>query len=837
MTLRILYARFSAAYAPPLGASFQMMQGEDIEFLFVTESPPTSLAGWSAVFNIRSADGVGIPVLTKTVGSGIALTDPINGIITVTLSAADTIGLTLQSTPWVWQLNRTDAGNNCMLAKGTMGIAFNNIVAGIPSQPTGFAIPTKGNGNVLVSWTAGANSTSSVLQRSPDNITWTTVQSSALTSYVENATTGSGFVGKWYFQVQGVNAEGSSSFTPSINASPFTGFTAFPQVNGTSLAGASLEVGTIWSVNSGTWSVLSHAAVASVSGDITTDVGTPNYNVTATFAIPTGIYAAGLVMRYADENNNYQVVLEQDSFGGPYLQILSRISGTQTVAAGPVTLTLTPPEACTLLAQVNGSTIAVYLNGAPVLQYAGATSGTSNTKIGLVESLGGGFQAVPISNFSVTGFGANALQLYQAAGLYQDLFGTTPSVSNGDRVGRWKDQLGNGWDVFGLGSTKSPVYHPSRGTVEIEIASGSNPPGVLLEEFQCPAYTIDRQNSSFFMILEPASLRGAADGVHSFQPYTIPAKINDTGGNWVLVWAGQDSFANPGQLSVLDDVQFQYGPNVLTSRCLVGAIMGPSNCTIVVNGQSTVVSAMESGVSQGLHLSISATASQNYGGSIVKVYGYDHPLSNTELAALRTEAQSLGCVFTSNAILCIDGDSISEGVNSTLCQNWPRQLGLASTPLQYNVAQAGQTLQTMLADRVARVDPLIQSGALNVLIVFAGINDLAGGRTAAQALSDLISYCTGAKTAGWNKLIVGTTLPWATGSLETARLTLNSSIRSQSFPPWDYIADWGNDPTMGQSGENTNAMYFGADELHPLSAGYLIGAGYFKAALVSAGIT
>ena len=123
---------------------------------------------------------------------------------------------------------------------------------------------------------------------------------------------------------------------------------------------------------------------------------------------------------------------------------------------------------------------------------------------------------------------------------------------------------------------------------------------------------------------------------------------------------------------------------------------------------------------------------------------------------------------------------------------------------------------------------------MNVLFLNAGINDLAVGTTAAAVFADIESYCTARKTAGWNKIILGTLLPHNT--YESQRESLNALIRAVSSPPWDYLADWGNDAIIGQSGQNANSTYYGADQIHPLNAGYQIMAAYGKAQLSAAGI-
>ena len=286
------------------------------------------------------------------------------------------------------------------------------------------------------------------------------------------------------------------------------------------------------------------------------------------------------------------------------------------------------------------------------------------------------------------------LHLINNAGLFQDIGAITPQLVDNDPIALWQDQSGNGVNLTQSTLSQMFRYHPSRDTIELEIPSNSNPPNVLQETMSNSGFSLNRQASSFFMILEPASLRGIFDGT-SVQAYTLAATIHSSG-NWNLGWAANDGETGPGLLQVYDGTTFQRGSSyVPTSRCLIGCIMGTGGATLVVNGTSTSISALASGSATGLFLSYGATGDYDYAGSIVELFAYNHALSTTELLTLQSYAQSRGCVFSSSSVVCFDGDSITAGVNSTYNQSWPRQLGLSSSPLQYNCAQAGVTMATL----------------------------------------------------------------------------------------------------------------------------------------------
>ena len=87
-------------------------------------SPPRDITGWAVTFTVKDGLG-GTAVLTKTVGSGITLTDPGQGVVTVALDKADTSALTVSSAlpagkGYVWDVKRTDPGHNLVLARGQL---------------------------------------------------------------------------------------------------------------------------------------------------------------------------------------------------------------------------------------------------------------------------------------------------------------------------------------------------------------------------------------------------------------------------------------------------------------------------------------------------------------------------------------------------------------------------------------------------------------------------------------------------------------------------------------------------------------------------------------------
>ncbi len=85
-----------------------------------------------------------------------------------------------------------------------------------PAAPTNLAA-VGGTGSVSVTWTDSVGATSYNLRYGTDNATWTTVNG-ATSPYTDSlAKTTIGVTGIVYYEVQAVNAGGSSSFTSSVN--------------------------------------------------------------------------------------------------------------------------------------------------------------------------------------------------------------------------------------------------------------------------------------------------------------------------------------------------------------------------------------------------------------------------------------------------------------------------------------------------------------------------------------------------------------------------------------------------------------------------------------------
>lgn len=108
-----------------------------------------------------------------------------------------------------------------------------------------------------------------------------------------------------------------------------------------------------------------------------------------------------------------------------------------------------------------------------------------------------------------------------------------------------------------------------------------------------------------------------------------------------------------------------------------------------------------------------------------------------------------------------------------------------------------------------------------------GTNDLLQGVSLATIQSNITSYVTAVKAAGFQCLIktvpamkdyTGSAVP---GGAEADRVSLNSWIVSNSAGA-DAVIDYTSQTLLSDPGSGTNATYFQADRLHPTTAGYAL---------------
>lgn len=210
---------------------------------------------------------------------------------------------------------------------------------------------------------------------------------------------------------------------------------------------------------------------------------------------------------------------------------------------------------------------------------------------------------------------------------------------------------------------------------------------------------------------------------------------------------------------------------------------------------------------------------------------FDHPLTDDEISSLELffrRELSLSDSKGARNLIIFDGDSITGGMfgNDQRKKSYPQKALIAQTsPFEsYNFAVEGQTCAQMLADQATQVLPRYDATKThNILLAFAGTNDLAAASVVAQLKLDYAAYCNNARARGF-KVIAFTMLPrnaaGISASFETDRQTFNTWLRTQTF--YDELCDLGGDHTLGDPGDQNDATYYQTDHIHPTTAGHAV---------------
>jgi len=188
------------------------------------------------------------------------------------------------------------------------------------------------------------------------------------------------------------------------------------------------------------------------------------------------------------------------------------------------------------------------------------------------------------------------------------------------------------------------------------------------------------------------------------------------------------------------------------------------------------------------------------------------------------------------------GENASSGLGTATGTIYPGVLARALGPAWRvtNLGTSGWTLDLLAGEAPQKVDSLFDPKlARNILIIFAGTNDLGGARESAEtAFGKLTAYCQARKTAHpWHILVV--TPPMAAyprvypDDFDAQMVRYDALIRRNWRTFADGIVDVGADPRLGAPGAERNPVYFSSkDFTHLTDAGYAIVGQYAAAAVL-----
>jgi len=205
------------------------------------------------------------------------------------------------------------------------------------------------------------------------------------------------------------------------------------------------------------------------------------------------------------------------------------------------------------------------------------------------------------------------------------------------------------------------------------------------------------------------------------------------------------------------------------------------------------------------------------------------------MSARARRALSAGTLYP---LVLFDGDSLTIGANVVDANGltYPYQTMQKLSPFldSANLGLGGQFIATMLANAPAKIDAAGRGRPRAVVAYWGGTNDISlGGYTAAQTYANTVAYGQGRQAAGF-RVAVLTMLPRTGDTIagfETARQSVNASIRANWATFADALIDVGNDTTIGQAGQDSNLTYYLGDGIHLNEAGYAIVAGLAATAI------
>jgi lysophospholipase L1-like esterase len=297
-----------------------------------------------------------------------------------------------------------------------------------------------------------------------------------------------------------------------------------------------------------------------------------------------------------------------------------------------------------------------------------------------------------------------------------------------------------------------------------------------------------------------------------------------------------------------------YWPAVLTVGSQTSNVSPPLNPAIfVASGDPTkttmrwnnlvrtnapqTVTAGSGGTIGANNSAISGGQEYGYCGIVYRILIYTNAHTQQQMDAQVAElALSYSLVTNFNKQAVCGGDSITEGVGSTMLQSFPFQLWQRYPEIAWHnqgiggrlIGTNGGASDTMYAVDSNFVDPLYdESLQQNWLFVFGGPNDIANGVSALGTYGRLTNYVAARKaTHSWN-VVVSTLQARNSTSLSQSNAIFNACIRANAGG-WDNYVDPGlNSPIETRLNNYADTNYFSSDGLHLNNGGYGVMADHF----------
>ena len=454
-------------------------------------------------------------------------------------------------------------------------------------------------------------------------------------------------------------------------------------------------------------------------------------------------------------------------------------------------------------------------NTMPALGPISVTNSSTQTAANLGQIASGNFASLP----GIKGW-------YKAgAGVYKDAAKTLSATVDGDLVYTWADLSGNGNDAVQATSGSRPILKLTTNGIGGVPAINFN-----YRVLNIPSLWTATMNLSSTVIVVAKLNSGSSNALlYSMSGYYVSTSNSQATRSWINPDATYYNAVTNGGGYATQPIDYSTFENTIafdgnTYANSVNKTVNNAGKTSSIGGSGSIV------------IGANAGGGNAFTGSIAEIIVCDQTLTPaTRQAVENALLVKYGITISSSSPG--DGDSIYNGLINQAYQNMP--LGWVG----FDASLSGRLLSDMAANVGTRITPLIDlKRPRNAAMLFGGTNDVnsatssaTAATVAASALTNITTWTRAVHAAG-GKAIVGTLFPRSASTsdpIEMARLSINSSLRSSPATYGvDVLADMGNDPSMGQTGQEVPQTYF-SDGLHPVAAGYTVGGRYFAQALAT----
>lgn len=210
------------------------------------------------------------------------------------------------------------------------------------------------------------------------------------------------------------------------------------------------------------------------------------------------------------------------------------------------------------------------------------------------------------------------------------------------------------------------------------------------------------------------------------------------------------------------------------------------------------------------------------------VYGTKHNAATQE-AVMSRLYRSFGVAPQSDVNIPYAGDSITYGRTVVTGNERAAQLPLTTGEqyARFNYGIGGRAQSSLTNAYPNEAAQIYDPKKLNIIVLFAGTNDLKANLTGAATWASAVTMMQAARTTGF-KILIATMLQRGdfTGAQEAERVTFNSLVRANWQTYADGLLDYAADPIIGTPTFVTSNTVLFADGVHPTEYGDSILASY-----------